>query len=493
MGCLSRQRRKSLSEINKSTGVIQSQENYHSTQDHLVCQPKAPKENATGISWPKANDDRWYALDEELSFILQNTLKGSIDTKLEAFTRIAHSLCLDRFGSANKTKGKTVQTANRRQRDKGRLRVEQRMLKKKLKEMPNDRDLVKKQLVEVKEKILAIARAENARKRRLRKRKARRDFEKNPFKFTKKLFEEEKSGVLNVPKEVLEAHLQEKFSDPLSDIPLGNFAHLNRPSPPEERFDTSPIKLGEVKDFVRKTRAKSSPGINGISYKLYKRCPKVLALLWKLLKKAQEKGFIAENWGLANGIHIPKEKDSKEIDQFRPISLLNVEGKIFFGVIAKRMTDFLLKNGFVNTSIQKAGVPGFPGCIEHTAMLWDRIKTAKTEKIPELHVIWLDLANAYGSVRHNLIDKAMEFFWIPDDIKNLILRYFKCTYLRFSNNKYSTSWQKLNIGIMMGCVISPLLFVMVMEMLLRSAEDITNKNIDPSMKAFMDDITLVTK
>ena len=122
-------------------------------------------------------------------------------------------------------------------------------------------------------------------------------------------------------------------------------------------------------------------------------------------------------------------------------------------------------------------------------MLWDRIKTDKTEKLSELHVIWLDLANAYGSVRHNLLEKAMEFFWIPDEIKNLILRYFKCTYLRFSNNKFSTSWQKLNIGIMMGCVISPLLFVMVMEMLLRSAEDITNKNIDPSMKAFMDDVT----
>ena len=389
--------------------------------------------------------------------------------------------------------GKTVQTANRRQRDKGRLRVEQRMLKKRLKEMPNDRDSVKKQLAEIKEKILAIARAENARKRRLKKRKARREFEKNPFKFTRTLFEEEKSGVLNVPKEELEAHLQEKFSDPLSDTPLGHFTDLNQPPPPEERFDTSPLKLGEVKEFVRKARAKSSPGINGISYKLYKRCPKVLALLWKLLKKAQEKGIIAENWGLADGIHIPKEKGSKDIDQFRPISLLNVEGKIFFGVIAQRMTSFLLKNSFVNTSIQKAGVPGFPGCIEHTAMLWDRIKTAKREKLSELHVIWLDLANAYGSLRHNLLEKAMEFFWIPDDIKNLILRYFKCTYLRFSNKKYSTSWQKLNIGIMMGCVISPLLFVMVMEMILRSAEVITNKNIDPSMKAFMDDVTLVTE
>ena len=40
---------------------------------------------------------------------------------------------------------------------------------------------------------------------------------------------------------------------------------------------------GEVKDFVRKARAKSTSGINGISYKLYKRCPEVLTSLWKLL------------------------------------------------------------------------------------------------------------------------------------------------------------------------------------------------------------------
>ena len=153
--------------------------------------------------------------------------------------------------------------------------------------------------------------------------------------------------------------------------------------------------------------------------------------------------FIAENWGSADGIHIPKEKDSRKIDQFRPIPLLNVEGKIFFGVIAKWMTIFVINNGYVNTSIQKAGVPGFPGCIEHTTMLWYRIKTAKNNKT-ELHVIWLDLENAYGSVRHQLLERAMEFFWIPEDIKNLISTYFKRTYVRFSNNKYSTNWQKLN-------------------------------------------------
>ena len=85
----------------------------------------------------------------------------------------------------------------------------------------------------------------------------------------------------------------------------------------------------------------------------------------------------------------------------------------------------------------------------------------------------------------------MDFFWFPGDIKNLISTYFKRTYMRFSDNKCSTNWQKLNIGIMMGCFISPLLFVLVMEMILRCADVNTNQITGPSLKAFMDDVTLI--
>ena len=42
---------------------------------------------------------------------------------------------------------------------------------------------------------------------------------------------------------------------------------------------------------------------------------------------------------------------------------------------------------------------------------------------------------------------------------------------------------------MMGYVISPLLFVFVMEMILRSTDVNTNQITGPSMKAFMDDVT----
>ena len=51
----------------------------------------------------------------------------------------------------------------------------------------------------------------------------------------------------------------------------------------------------------------------------------------------------------------------------------------------------------------------------------------------------------------------------------------------------------MNIGIMMGCVISPPFFVLVMEIILRSDEVNTNEITGLSMMAFMDDVTLIAE
>ena len=105
-------------------------------------------------------------------------------------------------------------------------------------------------------------------------------------------------------------------------------------------------------------------------------------------------------------VHIPKEAESSVLSQFLPISPLNVEDNISFAVWAGWMTKFVLENEYINISVQKAGVPGFTGCLKDATMIWSAIQEARKE----LYIVWLDLANAYGSVPNNLIQKTMGFF-----------------------------------------------------------------------------------
>ena len=70
-------------------------------------------------------------------------------------------------------------------------------------------------------------------------------------------------------------------------------------------------------------------------------------------------------WRYAKEIYIPKSKTPSEsnIKDFRPIALLNVEGKLLFSLISKRLEAHLIaNNSFINTSIQK-------GCMEKVPRL----------------------------------------------------------------------------------------------------------------------------
>ena len=113
-----------------------------------------------------------------------------------------------------------------------------------------------------------------------------------------------------------------------------------------------------------------------------------------------------------------KEKDSGTIEQYRTISLLNVEGKIFMLVLAKRLSEYIVKNNYINTSIQKAGIQEFSSCLEHTSVLSQLLKEARSGK-KDLTVVASDLANSYGTVPHKLIKAAMDTYHIPERVKEI--------------------------------------------------------------------------
>ena len=343
-----------------------------------------------------------------------------------------------------------------------------------------------------------MSRAERSRKRRRKQAHARNRFLADPYGYTEKLLEQKRSGTLKCPIELVEEHLEKVHSDPQRDEQLSEWSQLLKANDPEVEFDESEPKLKEVKDVIRKARAGSAPGPNGITYRVYKNCPRLVTRIWKLFRTVWRRGKLAESWHRAEGCFIPKEEGSTEINQFRTISLLNVEGKMFLAIVARRLSSHLLKNKYIDTSVQKGGVPGIPGCVEHSSMITAIIREAK-ERGGDLAVIWLDLANAYGTIPHKLIAKMLEIYKIPSKTQSMLQSYYDKLVMRFTVNGKETKWQRLEVGIITGCTVSVILFAAAMNLIVKSVEKMNrgptlrSSTKQPPIRIYVDDMTITTK
>ena len=61
------------------------------------------------------------------------------------------------------------------------------------------------------------------------------------------------------------------------------------------------------------------------------------------------------SWNIAKGVYIPKEENSCTVhtESVPANIMLNIEGKIMFGIHAERLSSFVLVNGLINTLCPK--------------------------------------------------------------------------------------------------------------------------------------------
>lgn len=112
-----------------------------------------------------------------------------------------------------------------------------------------------------------------------------------------------------------------------------------------------------------RSRAAPAPGPNNVPYKVYKNCRGLLKLFWKLLGAAWITQSIPTSRSSAVISFTRKEKDSHAFNQFRGIDLLNMEGKISFSVLARRMINYLLAATPLKPEGRCAQVPWLCGAV----------------------------------------------------------------------------------------------------------------------------------
>ncbi|KAJ3581984.1 hypothetical protein NHX12_016018 [Muraenolepis orangiensis] len=158
-------------------------------------------------------------------------------------------------------------------------------------------------------------------------------------------------------------------------------------------------------------------------------------------------------------------------------------------------TAYLAENTYIDTSVQKGGISGMPGCLEHTGVVTQLIREAR-ENMGNLSVLWFDLENAFGSIPHKLVQFTLTKHHVPSRCRDLIADYYSNFRMRVSSGIITSSWHKVEIGII---TISVTLFYLAMNMLTKSAEPecrgprTNSGQRQPPIRAFMDDLTVVTE
>ena len=241
--------------------------------------------------------------------------------------------------------------------------------------------------------------------------------------------------------------------------------------------------------------------MDGIPYVIYKRCPDVFAYLVKIFSRIWDERVIPLTWRLAWITLLAKTSDLNDPKNFRPIALLNTSGKIFFSLVNKRLSQFLAKNGYISQDVQKGFQMGVAGCVEHSAKLVEVLQHAHQHQ-RQVCVSWLDLENAYGSTKHNLLQYALSWYYVPKHIRQMIFSYYDYQAVQVVTKNWTTDWIALEKGVFQGCTLSPTLFNIQFNMMLdrlRKPEiqklcyNVDDQADDEPAYAYADDVELITQ
>ena len=290
---------------------------------------------------------------------------------------------------------------------------------------------------------------------------ARQHCHKHFWKFTRELLDD--SAASKVTPDFSREEAFCFFSDTYSSTPkeFEKPDWMPAPRPPDVEFEVDLIVPEEVRAVIKRAKSASSPSpFDQIPYQIFKKCPSLAPALVDLFNCCWTTATIPSAWKTAAIKLIGKStapEDATTPSNFRPIALTSCTGKLFTTILKNRWLEHMLDNGYLDRSIQKAFMRATPGCTEHHSKLATILSEAR-RKHKSLAVSWLDLANAYGSVHHTLIQFAMKHYHAPPQLCMILESLYSDLSAAILTPEWSTPSIPLKIGVYQGDPLSVVVF-----------------------------------
>jgi hypothetical protein len=467
---------------------------HHSARD--FCMKEGHQETAAppqGVSFsrkpklklPPANDkDAWSKIDIALenAILFQHSISPTMthqqfDENMESANLLCYSTIEELEGSQERVqpKSKVIAKRSKGPRNYKKLRKQKNALRSELKKLQKKSPIDQAAVSVIRSKSRKLGRAlrkiklmDETRQKTITAANTQKKFDNDHYKFAKSVFSDsaQASSDFTFGADVAEKHFQNAYSDPKRSNMYTPPPGLKRPPKPSVAFQKCTVNSNNLRSKLKPKSNNSSPGPNGLSYLVYK-CSKIMFMFLLLcLQWVLAHNYIPRSWGWAFMILLVKDPEKVDHPQyFRNIACANTDGKMFWTMMSSCLMNFCIGNNYFRRDLQKGFIPGIAGCVEHSWTFFQALRNAKLHK-RQIIAAWYDLKNAFGSVRHNLIQFALQWYHVPDWFCQFVLLYYDTLFAMVTTDNWDTLPFAYGTGAFQGCVASSSLFLIAYQIVL---------------------------
>ena len=245
-----------------------------------------------------------------------------------------------------------------------------------------------------------------------------------------------------------------------------------------------PFNETEVTEAICKLNVHSAPGPDGLTSMYYKMFSHLIApALTRIFNNAANGSPLPPTFYQAVIKLLPKVKTPLTCGDYRPISLINTDQKIFSHVIANRC------KGMLNVIIKKEQYAYLSNRNIHTAINFT--KMVVDQLMDDTSVVALDFSKAFDRVDRNYMFELLTRIECPANMITAIKTIYSNTSAFVEVNGFLSPPITLKRGVRQGCPLSALLFILALEPLLDMIRN--NPNIHSTsprtVNAYADDVS----
>lgn len=256
---------------------------------------------------------------------------------------------------------------------------------------------------------------------------------------------------------------------------------------PNETVDDVAFTQTEIDNIIKNLPADKTPGENGVTGKLLRRVHSIFPnYLTALYNSCLKNACFPRLWKRAKILPIvkPGKENSMEVSKFRPISLLNTEGKVLEKLLINRINHHVFSNNLLSNN--QYGFTPQKGTVNALLAVKNFIEESISQR-QYVIMVSLDVQGAFDAAWWPSILNALQEFHCPRNLYNLAKNYFsdRTAVLAFNNISLE---RKVTKGCPQGSCCGPGFWNIQYNSLLNLNYTANTKTI-----AFADDLIVMTK